>query len=416
MKFSIKISTCLIGLALWLQLLSGLSAQPLDSLLSKARERNLNLKAMEQEYQSALAQAPQMRLLPATEIGLGGFPLPVQTRFGPQRMRLGIMQALPWFGTREAEERLSLASAEPLALQVKIEALDILYKIKLAYLHLYELTETQNLIRRNISLLESLRTLSLNKVEGGEGSTADVLRLDLKLRELRQQLLILDQQGMQPQIEINQLLDRPVQTKISPEDSLSFVMYFSPNDSLAKELHELHPAMGYLKLRQHQAQLSIDLIERKEKPRLGFGVDYIVVDDIPAADFAGNGRDILQLKASLSIPLQRKPYEAKKQEERLKIAAWEHRKEALRSQFSASIQKAMATYQEAKLTYELYQNQIENTEAVIQIMQADYTHNGKQFEELINLERDLLAYEIAVLGAIVESHKVKAEIQRIFHQ
>lgn len=390
-----------------------LVSQPLDSLLGMARAQNLTLLALQGEYRAALEKVAQSRLLPSTEVGLGGFVLPVQTRVGPQRMRLGFMQKVPWFGTLDAQEQLSKASAEPLSKQVEIAAIQISYQIKLAYFLLYELQEKKKILSRTIEFWESLRRLSLKKLEGGKASTADVLRLEIKLRELNKKIEIIDQKVLQPQADINQLLNRELGHSIQVSEALTFAELSTRTANDTQNISKQHPSLGYLSMQQSLAKRMIELNEKQGKPSLGFGADYLFVEGIPSANIIGNGRDILQVKASLNIPLQRKPYQAKKQEELLKIEALEHRKHALEDEFSARIQKSTAAHEEARLYYELYTEQVSSTRAVIDILQSDYSNHGNRFDELINLELDLLDYEIKQLEAIVTSHKVKAAIEQI---
>ncbi|MCO6492673.1 MAG: hypothetical protein J5I98_29920, partial [Phaeodactylibacter sp.] len=98
------------GLALLLFIsLQRSSAQSLDGLLLAADSANLELKALYQDYLAALEKAPQVSQLPEPEAGLGVFPLPVETRLGPQWVRLSATQMFPWKGTLEARKNVVLA-------------------------------------------------------------------------------------------------------------------------------------------------------------------------------------------------------------------------------------------------------------------------------------------------------------------
>ncbi|MEL6251395.1 MAG: TolC family protein [Bacteroidota bacterium] len=390
-----------------------LSAQSLSSLLEEAAQKNLGLKAWEQEYASALEKASQSRLLPATQINLGAFALPVETRNGPQRLRLGTMQMFPWFGTLDAKEEVSLKQAAPFVSKKELHGIDIAYQIKLAYFRLFQLKESKEILNRNITLLESLRQLSLSKVEGGKASTADVLRLEIKLRESRQQLAIIEKQWVQPQSRINQLLSRESNIQIQIDDSFEFAQLNSAYKQNFLQLKSDHPAIQLLSQEQDRSRASIRLNEKISKPSWGLGIDYLMVDNIPTADFDTNGRDALLLKASLNIPLQRKPYQSKNREEHLRIEALETRKKLVEDQFLAQIEQAIASHESAQLKYELYEKQEESIRSVIQLLQSDFSHNGERFDELLSLEQDLLSYELKKLEAIVESHHAKAALERI---
>lgn len=398
-----------------LLLISGgvVSAQSLTALIEEAAQKNLGLKAWDKEYQSAMERAPQSRLLPETQLSVGAFALPIETRNGPQRLRVGTMQMFPWFGTLDAKEELSRKQAAPLVSKKDLHAIDVEYQIKLAYYRLFQLKESREILNRNITLLESLRQLSLSKVEGGKASTADVLRLEIKLRESRQQLAIIEKQWIQPQSRINQLLNRDPLTHISIDDSFQFAqLNLEPKHNFHSQKTD-HPALQMLSKEQDRSRAAIKLNEKMAKPRWGVGIDYLLVDDIPTADFETNGRDALLLKASLNIPLQSKVYQSKNREENLRIEALETRKNLMEDQFLAQIEQAIANHESAELKYDLYEKQEESIRSVIQLLQSDYSHNGERFDELLNLEQDLLSYELKKLEAIVESHHAKAALERI---
>ena len=79
----------ILFVALMLGLTARVIAQPLPELIDSALLRQPELMALEKEYQAALERAPQVSQLPNPEVGVGGFPLPVETRLGPQLLRLG---------------------------------------------------------------------------------------------------------------------------------------------------------------------------------------------------------------------------------------------------------------------------------------------------------------------------------------
>lgn len=60
-----------------------LPAQTLSELLATAADNNLEIKALYQEYLSALEKAPQVSELPDPEVGMGLFVVPPETRVGP---------------------------------------------------------------------------------------------------------------------------------------------------------------------------------------------------------------------------------------------------------------------------------------------------------------------------------------------
>lgn len=392
------------------------SAQSLDDLMKKAVAENLELKVLEQEYLAALEKAPQVSQLPDPELGVGAFPLPVETRLGAQTTRLSATQMFPWFGTLDSKADLENAKAKALYERIGAEQLNLFYELKTAYFRFYEVEQSQSIIQRNITLFEALERLALSKVESGKATAADVLRVQLKIEELRQELEILETSKINPIATINQLLNRPLETPITTTDSLSFAPLPFDKDTLTVNIQENHPMLRMFELQQEVSRKAISLNELDGKPSFGVGMDYIMVNQRSDASPTNNGRDILQLRASVKIPLYREKYSAKKAEENLKIAALENKKADVLSMFNATIEKAYADHLSARLKMDLYEKQIEITQAAINILESEYSSKGNNFDELLRLEKELIDYDLKMLKAIVQSHIAKSSIERFIIQ
>ena len=396
--------------------LSSASAQSLDTLIVHAIDENLELKILEKEYLAALERAPQVSQLPDPEVGVGAFPLPVETRLGAQILRVGATQMFPWKGVLEGKKNLEIAKAKALYEKISARALDISFQVKQAYYSLYEIEKSQSIIRRNMDLLEALEQLALTKVESGKATAADVLRVQLKTEELKQELSILEVAKAKPIAAINQLLNRSVQTPILVNDDLTFAIIPFDRVALMQNIATNHPTLRMFELQQEVAQQAIKLNDLNNKPSFGVGLDYIMVNKRNDAEPTHNGRDIVQLRASVKIPLYKKKYEAKEREENLKIAALTDRKSDILNRFEATIEQAYTDYQTAQLRVELYQQQIEITKAAINILQTNYSSMGNGFDELLRLEKELIDYDLKMLKAIVQSHIAKSSIERFIIQ
>ena len=389
-------------------------AQPLNELLDLAKENNLELKILEKEYLAALEKAPQVSQLPDPEVGIGLFPLPVETRLGPQLIRVGATQMLPWKGLLKGKKDLELAKAKALYERTRARALDVFYQIKQSYYKLYEIEKSQIVIRKSIVILETLERLALTKVESGKATTADVLRVQLKTEELRQELIILEKNKINPIASINQLLNRSLQTPITTVDTLAFAVLPFDKNALMETIKKNHPLLRMFELQQDISRQAITLNGLNGKPSFGVGLDYILVNKRKDADPTRNGRDIVQLRASVKIPLNRNKYDAKEREENIKITALADKKTDVFNQFMAAIEKAYADYEVAELRMNLYQKQMEITKAAIRILQTTYSVKGKNFDELLRLEKELIDYDLKILKVIVQSHLAKTNVERFF--
>ncbi|MGK0391333.1 MAG: outer membrane protein TolC [Maribacter sp.] len=392
------------------------NSQSIEALLLISIENDLEIKIHENDYQSVLKKIPQVSQYPDPELGVGVFPLPVQTRLGPQIMRLSATQMFPWFGTLDGREDLENAKAQALREKMNIRALDLAYRLKLPYFKLYELRESQSIIQKNLQLLESLEKLALAKVESGRTSASDVLRVQLKREELLQKINIIQSKEQQSTIAINELLNRALDIPIQIIEKYDFAILAYQKDSLISNISQHHPMLKMYALQQDISKKAMTLNTLSSKPSFGVGMDYIMVGKRNDAVVSKNGRDIIQLRASIKIPIQKKKYKAKQEEEELKILGLEMRKENLMNQFKAEIEQGYAEFKTARITRDGYDTQIRLIKSTINILEAEYSASGKNFDELLRLEMELIGYELKIFKAIVESHFAKNRIERFIVQ
>lgn len=388
------------------------SAQSIEELSELLSEKNPSLEALKQQYLAMEEQAPQLSQLPQPEVGVGAFVAPVETRLGAQRARFSVSQMFPWFGTLESKAQLAQARALVEKERIGDLSLALIFKLKTAYFQLYEIRQTQSILQRKSSLLDRLRQLALNQIESGSGSAADVLRVELQLQALEQEVRILKNRERQPQATINHLLKRSLSDPINTPDTLGFAALKIRPDSLRTALLAKHPRLIGLAQKQAVAQQALRVNKLEGKPSFGVGADYILLSQRTDADPSQNGRDILQVSAKVSVPLYRKKYEAKEREEKLKIEALNYEKEAVIQDFLNGIDQAVTAHEEAVLRLSLYQQQIETTRTASRFTQATYSNSGSRFDELLQLEQDLIQYDLQILKAIVNSHLAKASIER----
>ena len=351
--------------------------------------------------------------MPEPEAGLGVFVLPVETRLGPQWVRLSATQMFPWKGTLPARKEVVLAMARAQYERIAAARLNIHYQVEQAWLQLYELEKRAEVLQRSIDLLNTWESLALAKVEAGKAGLADVLRLQIRIRELTEEQRLLANQQAKPVATINRLLARPADMPVEAADTLTLVQPAFDRATLLADLREDHPMLRMYALQQEAARQSIELNRLEGRPSFGLGFDYILVGERTDADPDHNGRDILSPRVGVRIPLYRDKYRAKEQEERLRIQALESRKEDQFLQFRSELERAFTDWEDALLRYALYREQKETTRSAIDLLLTQYSANETGFVDLLQLEEQLVRYDLQLLSATVKSHLAQAEVERL---
>lgn len=395
---------------------NSLQAQSLEALQAELLNNNLSLKSIDYQQQAAQQKAQQVNQLGATTFSVGAFPLPVETRLGAQQFRLSAQQMFPWFGTLKAKASVAQQQANVLHNQQDIQQLALEHALKTAYYQVYELQTKQKIYRDYIRLFEGLEQLSLAKVASGQSNSADVLRVQLQINALNEELELLALESQIPQANIKHLLNRTANDDVRIDDSLSFAIIPYKQEQILAALAQQHPSLQHYNLQQQVAQSKIELNELSAKPRLGLGADYIAVAERTDITPVNNGRDILQLKASVQVPLFKAQYAAKEKEERLNIQALEEQKSFIQSDFQRAISTAFTQYELAQRKWALYQQQKQTTQSAINILMAKYSSESQALDELLQLHKELVNYDLQLLKAIVQSHLAKSDLERFIIQ
>lgn len=393
--------------------LEPLNAQSLDSLLQLVVENNTQLKSIELEYQSVLEKKNQVNQLPNPQLGIGVPALRPETRLGPQMIMVSASQLFPWFGTLKSKEEVVISISKAKYQQTSIVKLDLFYQVKRAYYQLYFLEQKQAILRDNIKLFESLETISLAKVESGRATLVDVLRVQTKLQSLRQQLLMIENQKLVFESNINELTKQPSSTKIELADSLVLPILEYDLASFKNKIENNHPLIAQVNYQIEQSNNAINVNSNMNKPTLGLGLDYSMVRQRTDANPMNNGRDILVPKVMLSIPIYRKSYQAKNEEEKLIQQSLEVKKETITDKMISLLINYKADYDNGLLENSLYQNQSSTMQIAYNVLLSEYSSSGKGFEELLMVQNQLLDFDLGIYQTELKANIAQANIERI---
>ncbi|MCF8239273.1 MAG: TolC family protein [Saprospiraceae bacterium] len=389
------------------------SAQSLSELLAASDSTNLELQALYHEYLATRERGPQVSQLPEPEFGLGLFVLPVETRLGPQWVRLSASQMFPWTGTLQAREDVAIAMASVRYERIAATRLLLYDQIRKAYIQLQELDRKQVIIRENIRLIKELENIVTTRLETGMASLADLLRIQVRTRGLEEELVLLENQKHIPQATINQTLSRASAQTIAPNDSLVMVRLNDDREPLFASIRNDHPMLRMVSLQQEVSKRNIELNALEGKPSFTVGLDYIAVGTRSDAQPSGNGRDILSPRVGIRIPIYRDKYRAKAQEEKWTIQALELRKEDQFLQFRKEVDQAYADYEDGRIRHALAQEQQSIIRSAIDLQMTTYSTNGSGFLDLLQMEEQLLQYDLQMLSALVKTQMARAELQKI---
>jgi cobalt-zinc-cadmium efflux system outer membrane protein len=386
-------------------------AQTLEEYFQIAAENNPELKAKYKRAEAAMQKVPQVSSLQDPTFSFGFFISPVETRVGPQRAKFSLTQMFPWFGTLKAQGNVAALNAEA-QFQEFIDAKNKLYyKVAAAYYPLLELYQIEILEEENKEILETLKTIANSKYENGRGTMVDLLRVDMMIDEVKTNLHILESKKKPLKTTFNKLLNRDQNDSIAIPSEVPAIQTqsFEESDSLFAE----HPLMEQLDLQIKASEARVLAIKKQGLPKIGVGLDYVLVGKRTDMDVPDNGKDVLMPMITMSIPIFRKKYKAAEKEAFLMRDAYAFQKEALDNQLTSQYENALFKLEQQSQLIELYDQQTQRTDQSMRLILKSYQNTGKDFEEVLRMQKQLLKYQKLNIKALVEYRIAVEEIDYI---
>jgi outer membrane protein, heavy metal efflux system len=388
-----------IYITLFLLLISGMvqSQEELNSYLITAAENNPGLKSRFNDYMAAMEKVPQVGALPDPVLAFGYFVSPVETRVGPQQFVISASQKFPWFGLLNAKEDFATEVANS-RFEIFEEARSkLFYDVKSAYYNLYFIIKGIDITQENIVILYTFKQLALIKFEAGKASAVDELRVEMEIADLENQLAYLQDRKYEMQVRFNNLLNVDDRSNIIVPDTLwedpLALSRFQLMDSIAINNH----LVKQIEHRILSWENEVIVARKTGLPDFSIGIDYAAIgkSNNPNLDPSENGRDVWLLpKVGISIPLYRKKYKALVKEASFRVEGAKFEREDQINALSSFFEIGYKDFRDGERRVKLYIEQLRLSEQALDILLAEYSTDGKNFEEVLRMERKVLKYDL----------------------
>lgn len=410
----IKIKKYKVVLLLFLLLGMGdtITAQTLEDYLQAAAENNPKVKAAYSQFEAAMQQAPQVASLPDPTLTLSAFGRMIETRLGAQEARLNLMQMFPWWGTLKAKEDASILMAEAKFNQFLNMRNELFLEVKSLYAELYVLEENIKLKEDNLEILDSYRELALSSFRSGSAPMVNVVKIDIQREGAVTELELLRDQKVPLEIRWNLLLNQNPEEAISIQDTLTFVSDLAATG--ASEEFNDHPVVTGLEKQREAYDMQKVVAEKEGLPMIGLGIDYSVISKRTDANPPMNGRDAVMPMFSVSLPIFRKKYKAARMEAEFMAESMEYEKEARKNELAGRYSSAIYSINRAEKLLSLYDRQLESYEQANNLLVSAFSSATGNFEDILQMNQDILMLETQRIEAIKEGFTAQAEIEYLF--
>lgn len=387
---------CVFLISIWAR------GQELQTYIQEAVANNPVIRSSELRYDIANEKIIEANSLPNTTISAGYFVSEPETRVGAQRARFSIAQMLPWFGTISAREQYSSTMAASEYVEIAIAKRKLSLDVAQSYYALYALAEKQEVLNENIKLLRSYEQLALTSVEVGKASVVDVLKLQIRQNELKQQKQVLEEEYRAERASFNILRNQDENLAVNVVSELQLptedIVYSDDGILLNPEL------LKYDKL--YESVIQSELVNQKERlPSLGVGLDYMPVSERNDMALTDNGKDIVMPMVTFSIPIFNQGYKSVSRQNELKQLEIESQKEQRLNALKTVLANAVSQRNQARIGYDTQVQNLKQAKDAEQILTKNYETGTIDFNELLDIQELQLKFEMSSIDAIKTYYK-----------
>ena len=375
-----------------------MQAQTLDEYFKEAAENNPGLQSKYKEFEAALQKVHQVNSLPDPTVSFSYF----FPKMMSQRASISLTQMFPWFGTLSAQGNAAALMAEAQYQSLLDAQNQLFYEVSAAYYPLYELNRLREIEQKNIDILESYKSIANSKFKNGLAPMVDVLRVDIMLKDAITSLNILEMKEKSLKTTFNKLLNRDVTEEVAIDTAFATETLQDSfrRDSIATN----NPLLSALDLKIKASEASEIAIQKDGLPKLGVGLDYAIMD---------NGKNIVMPMISVSIPIFRKKYNAAKKEAQLMQDSYALQKMEVANSLISNYEMTWFEVQQQRELILLYDQQTKESNQSLNLLFSAYSNSGKDFEEVLRMQQQLLEYEKMKATAEVAYHTALAKLNYI---
>jgi len=319
----------------------------------------------------------------------------------------------PWFGTFDSKKDLVIQMSKAKFEELAAIKLDLFFQIKIAYYQLVFLKNKEGLYRESLENYKAIESIAVAKVEAGQSSVADVLRVQAKIDEIESVLNQIPNDALDLLTQINYVTNVPLNQQVNLIDSIATNLIDYNLDSYKSKIEKHHPIIKKLEYQIAVSNSRLKLNEKLNKPTFGIGLDYSLVNPRVDATPLNNGQDIFIPKVMVSIPLYRKSYKARINEESLNQDALRHKKESATDLVLSRLVAYKSDYDNAQISSEIASSQLDKISSAYEILLSNYSAGGQKFEELLTTQNEIVQLRLKSYWSSLNMGIAKAQIQRL---
>ena len=381
----------------------------LSGLITEALARNPEILAARQQWEAAAKRVPQARSLDDPTLSVQWWNAPESFNLGQaQNTIIGLSQKFPFPGKLALKEEVASRSAEITEQALRGKERDLIARLKQAYYDLFLAHKAIQIHHEQIDLLTQFLDIAVAKFRTGKGTQVDVLKAQVELSTLHQQLPVLEQRRETAQAKVNTLLNRDPRSPLGVPHEPRVERFDKDLDELFLMAADARPEVKAAGLAVHRNEQARALAHRQYYPDVTVAVQRF-------QNFQANDGFGAIMAINLPFAFWTKPkYDAGVQEASAAVAAARADLQTVENLTRFQIRDVLAKVRASWEVALLYRTTVlPQAEESVAAARAGYRTGRTSFLDLIEAERAWRDFQLAYYRALVDREDRLAELEQI---
>ena len=384
-----------------------------EEYIQFALAQNPDIHAARKRMESLAHKVPVAGSLQDPMLGMTTFPEQVQTAAGQQEFALAASQKLPWHGKLDARAGVAESNTDMARAQLAAVELATIAKVKRAYYELYFIQQATAVTEAERQLLAEIRDVANSRYKSGRTSQQDVLRADLEIFSIENELIRLRQRLQSGRARLARVLHVSPQTRLLALDRLRHEQVPRDLDWLQREAVTARPELHAQFAAIQRDRQAVDLARFDYFPDLTLGATWIDVANAGISPVA-NGRDAVLVSIGMNLPIYRQRLDSSVRSAEAQVVATTRQYDSLRDDTLEQVTDlfAQARSHEDMLTLSR-EDILPKARQTLAVSNQAYSVGEADFLQLIDNWRQLLRYEINYRRLEASLRQTLAELERV---
>ena len=309
-----------------------------------------------------------------------------------------------------------MAAAGAAAAGARFDALlfEVIEEVRTTWADLYLLERSIANVGESRDLLANIEEVARDRFSSGEGTYAEILRVQVELGRLEDHLESLKDRRRPVEARMNAVLHRAPGAELPTALALEDRGDLLEDGALHERLLEASPTLRALRLAVEATDAGIELATIARRPTVTIGGEYISTGGAISPGVPGSGDDPIVASLSLTLPVRTDRYVALERQARARhrAAVADLAREVDRQR--ATLEQQLYLARDTSRQIQLYRESlVPRARQAYEVTETAFRSGEATFLDLIDSERVLLEFGLSLDRAQAERAQALARLDRL---